>query len=251
MTTTTRDDSVMMAIAELRQLEQERTDALRRAEDARRREAQERETQERAAREAARERARMVAEVEAGARIEGELQRDRSLEVLRQQIAAVQAEREAVREELRARIEATSTERGARRGPWALAFGLSSVVAAGLAGMLVMQQQPSEIARAELAAMERPQDVREVVAAEPARLDRVEDVTEPAALEGSAPAAPASASERLTTTRPRDRDRPRERERDRPRETRADALSEALGLEHDDGDEVLSEQFLRDATQRR
>lgn len=244
----TRDDSVMTAIGELRRLEEERTEVLRQAAAARQREAHERAAREQAAREAERERERMIAEAEATARartqVEGELQRDRSLEVLRQQIAAVQAEREAVREELRARIDAASIASGARRGPWALAFGLSSVVAAGLAGVLVMQQQaPLEIARADVAAIERTPGERATPAREGVAPEPRAEPAAPATIESALPPAPRAAVQPRTRTR--------QRARERPPETRTDELSEALGLDHDDGDEVLSEQFLRDATRHR
>lgn len=253
-----RDDSVMTALGELARIEEERIAARRREDEARAREdeararaAQERAAQERAAQEAEREHARLVAEAEAKARAEAAILRDGSLEALRLQIAAVQADREAMREELRARAATAGGAERAGRGPWALAFGLSSVVAAGLAGVLVMQQQAIVVARAEAAPIERaaPALVTPRLAAEPSAPDedgRALASAEAATADVTVPPLRAAA-ERPRVRAPRDRERARER---RDAEHERD-LSQVLDLDGDDDGAVLSDRFLREATRGR
>jgi hypothetical protein len=142
-----REDSVLFALGELARLESDRVLAERRAEEQRREEdarRQEREVREREAdarrREELEARARAVGEAEARLRVEAELAQDARMSALRAELARVQAEREAMhRSVLEASRPAPETAGGARG--WPLAFGLSSVVAAALAGLLVMQAQ--------------------------------------------------------------------------------------------------------------
>lgn len=266
----TEESSVMMAIGELRRLEEERIAERRRAEERSARERAEAEARERAAREAAeheaRERIRCEAEAAARARADAELARDRSLEELRARIAAVQAERDLVREALRARASAEAAP-SSRPGPWALAFGLSSVVAAALACVLVIGQQAPLAARAEppsAAAIATHGGAREGGAGALATAsETVERAVESDATEVAPEAQPIAAADRAATGRghgargdrgARERGHARGdhgREDGADRERGAD-LSSALGLEgEDDGDEVLSDRFLRDATRRR
>jgi hypothetical protein len=139
------ESSVIMALAELQKIEEERSEAKRREEAAaeraeaqRRREMEEQAARAESERRAAVERDRIRAEAEARLRVDAEVARDRSLEDLRARIAAVQAEREALKSELHDRIEAHQRPQQSR---WALAFGMSSLVAAALAGVLVVQAQ--------------------------------------------------------------------------------------------------------------
>lgn len=142
---TPREDSVLVALGELARLEAERQDEERRAAEARRERAREeaaREAEARAERarreEAEAQRARAIAEAEARLRVEADVAQDARIQALRAELARVQAEREAMH---RAAIERTQVTPSPSPRVWPLAFGLSSVVAAALAAMLVMQAQ--------------------------------------------------------------------------------------------------------------
>jgi len=144
----TRDDSVMFALGELARLEsarvsEERERELRRAEDERR--ALERAAEERALEarrtEEREAKARAVAEAEARLRVEAEITQDARMTALRTELARVQSEREAMHRSVLEATHATPPSAPASARGWPLAFGLSSVVAAALAGLLVMQAQ--------------------------------------------------------------------------------------------------------------
>lgn len=145
------DDSVMFAIRELQKLEAERVS------DEKRRVEAEKAAREAAALERARHEreaaahAQKVAEAEARMRIDAERQaRDEELALrmasLRKELDAVQADRLRLAE----RMSASTSEprRSAGRG-WAVAFGLASVVAGGLAVMLVMRSPTAAAVAAE------------------------------------------------------------------------------------------------------
>lgn len=227
MATKTTESSVMMALGELARLEQDRIEAQRRAEEAARAEAERvaREAELAARRQAELERARVEAEARAKAELEvaAAASRDRSLDELRARVAAVQAEREALRDELRARVGRASSE-PPRRTPWALAFGLSSVVAAGLAGLLVVQQsRPVEIARVPVA------PIVVAPAPEPVESAAIEPAPEPAAAPAVAEAAPAARPHRV-------RDRVRRVEETAAEREHRDSLATDLGLDDEDDD---------------
>lgn len=133
------ETSVMVALSELQKIEADRIESARGAERARAEEEARRTREEAAASRKQAELERVRIEAEARARVELAASRDRSLDELRARIASVQADREALRRDLRARIERAPEV--PRRSPWALAFGLSSLVAAALAAMLVMHAQ--------------------------------------------------------------------------------------------------------------
>ncbi len=214
-------NSVLIALSELRELESNRVLEERRAKEERQRIEHE----------------RIEIETEARLRIESEAKRDRSLEMLRAEIAAVQAEREAVRLELTERIAKTSTSPS--RGPWALALGLASIATASLAGLLVFQQQ----AMVQNHAPEPSRAVESVVPA-PAFVSPIEAALPATGPEPSVAVAPpeqTSQSGRVRRT-PRNRDRHTVpvREHDLARELAID----------EDGDDILSDRFLREATRR-
>lgn len=142
-TETKADSSVVMALSELVRMEQDRIESdrereARRALEARaereRAEAERREAERREAERAARE--AKVAEAEARLRLEADRERDQRIAAMRAELARVEAERGALRADLESRLGKSEP---ARPNGWALAFGLSSLVAASLAGLLVVQ----------------------------------------------------------------------------------------------------------------
>lgn len=137
------ESSVLMALSELQRMEQDRIESDREREARKIAEARiERERAEAAAREAERQRAEQaaqkarVAEAEARLRVEADRERDQRIAAMRAELARVEQERQAMRDDL----EQRRVTPPARTNGWALAFGLSSLVAASLAGLLVMQQ---------------------------------------------------------------------------------------------------------------
>lgn len=151
----TTDSSVVMALTELAQMEADRI-ALDRQREAERLEAAraERERAAAAQREAERQRAerdaseQRVAEAKARLELEADRQLDQRIAAMRAELARVEADRQALKSDLASRLERPATP--ARPGGWAMAFGLSSLVAASLAGLLVLQQanQPLPVAAA-------------------------------------------------------------------------------------------------------
>lgn len=142
--TETRDNSVLFALGELARLESDRVAGEKARAEAREAEARreaEREAAEReeaSRREAEREaKARAIAEAEARLKVEAEIAQDARMIALKAELARVQAEREQMHQSV------LDASRPAVPPPptraWALAFGLSSVVAAALAGLLVLQ----------------------------------------------------------------------------------------------------------------
>jgi hypothetical protein len=237
------DNSVLIALSELQELESNRVLAEQRAKEERQRVERERiEAELRAKKEAeaaanvARERFQI--ETEARLRIESEAKRDRSLEMLRAEIAAVQAEREAVRLELTARIAKASVP--PPRGPWALAFGLASIATASLAGLLVFQQQQTIVQNH----TPEPSRAIESVVPAPAFVSPIETASPATTPE---PSVAAESPER-TSQSPRVRRTPRIRDR-QPAPVREHDLARELALD-EDGDDVLSDRFLREATSR-
>ena len=142
-TTKTADSSVVVALSELVRMEQERIESDREREEKRLAEARaERERVDAAARAA--EQAQMeraardaqVAEAEARLRVEADRERDQRITAMRAELARVESERQAMRIDLESRL---APREPARPSGWALAFGMSSLVAASLAALLVMQ----------------------------------------------------------------------------------------------------------------
>jgi hypothetical protein len=165
-------------------------------------------------------------------RLEADREQGRRIEAMRAELARVEAERATLRANLEARI-AQPTDAPRVRG-WAMAFGLSSLVAASLAGLLVMNAGETRTV-----VVEAPRPI--VVAATPeveevaAVVDAVETAAEPVVETASAPAAPPRGSHRI-----------REHRVTTPAgETHA---GDDLGLGSDDGsDDVLSPEILHHA----
>lgn len=155
----TTDSSVVMALTELAQMEADRI-ALDRQREAERVETAraERERAAAAEREALRAKEeresseRRVAEAKARLELEADRQLDQRIAAMRAELSRVEAERQTLKSDLEARLERPAP--AARPGGWAMAFGLSSLVAASLAGLLVMQQarQPLPVAAPVVAA---------------------------------------------------------------------------------------------------
>lgn len=155
----TTDSSVVMALTELAQMEADRI-ALDRQREAERAETAraERERAAAAEREALRAKEereaaeRRVAEAKARLELEADRQLDQRIAAMRAELSRVEAERQTLKSDLEARLERPAAP--ARPGGWAMAFGLSSLVAASLAGLLVMQQarQPLPVAAPVVAA---------------------------------------------------------------------------------------------------
>jgi translation initiation factor IF-2 len=241
----TSESSVMVALGELRQLESERLEAAAAA----RRDAEERARRDR---ELAAERERARAEHDEALRFAREARstaeldaaRDRSLDDLRARVAAIAAERAALEAELRARVErAASPETVGSRGPWALAFGASSLIAAALAGALVLVAQPP----------------RETAAAPPIGIERIApQAIEPSRAADDIEAAPEESAERASAApvsavapapSPRALRARRAHRRGAVSSTHGDAdLARDLGLEEEDDDDVLG--GLRTASHR-
>jgi hypothetical protein len=145
-TKTTRDNSVMFALAQLEALEEQRVEAERvREQEAVAREAAARAAAEKEALERE-EHARRVAEAEARVRVEASqssADAERRMAALRAELSAVQADRER----LHGRIVSIASEpieppRPRGRG-WAAAFGAACVVVLGLA-LVIVTRQPLE-----------------------------------------------------------------------------------------------------------
>lgn len=230
------ESSVVMALSELVSMEESRIrdEATRRAqqeEDERRAREEtaraQREAEQRAAE--ARAQAERVAEAEARLRVEADRERDARIAAMRAELARAEADRLALRADLEQRALAPAPTN--RPTGWALAFGLSSLVAASLAGLLAVQShQPPAIVVAAA-------PVAAPVAASPAHeepaLEREAPVVDeaPAAPVAEAPRAPRGPRRHTT-----------ERTGIRPTTT------DDLGLGTDDGtDEVLSDAFLHSA----
>jgi hypothetical protein len=148
MDTKAADSSVVMALSELVRMENDRIDSDRDREQQRLADARaERERAEAAASEAERQRTERaaqearVAEAEARLRVEADRERDQRVAAMRAELARVEADRQALRANIEERI---APREPTRANGWALAFGLSSLVAASLAGLLVMQQGARE-----------------------------------------------------------------------------------------------------------
>jgi hypothetical protein len=229
--TETRDNSVLFALGELARLESDRVaDEKARAEarQAEARRAAEREAAEReeaSRREADREaKTRAIAEAEARLKVEAELAQDARMIALKAELARVQAEREQMhRSVLDASRPAVAPPAPTRA--WALAFGLSSVVAAALAALLVVQaHEPPRVVEVE----------RQVVVTMPAPLAtqalEAEAAPEAAPLAAAEPPAPAP----LRTPR---RD-PRTTRTTRHVPTTSTSMDDGLGF--GDDDDVIS-----------
>lgn len=141
-----RENSVMFALGELAKLESDRladesARSERRAAQARLEHERELAALEEAERQAKEREAktRAVAEAEARLRVEAEVAQDARMTAMRAELARVAQEREEMHRNV---IESARTPiaRSSSRA-WPLAFGLSSVVAAALAGLVVMQAQ--------------------------------------------------------------------------------------------------------------
>ncbi len=146
---TKTDSSVVMALSELVRMEQHRIDSDREREQMRLAEQRaERERIETAAREAERQRVERaardveVAEAEARLRLEADRERDQRIAAMRAELARVESDRQTLRADLQHRL---TPREPSRANGWALAFGLSSLVAASLAGLLVMQQGARDV----------------------------------------------------------------------------------------------------------
>ncbi len=232
------ESSVLMALSELQRMEHDRIESDREREARKIAEARaERERIEAAAREAERQRVEQaaqqarVAEAEARLRVEADRERDQRIAAMRAELARVEQERQAMRDDLALRRVAPP----ARPNGWALAFGLSSLVAASLAGLLVMQQGT------------RPMVVPVGATAAPVVFvpaPHGEDMMVRAADE--APAAPAPVVEAAAPAPVR----PHRHRVDHTTtvETTSPHGSELVGLGEDDGnDDVLGPELVRDA----
>jgi hypothetical protein len=226
-----RENSVMFALSELAKLESdrladERARTERRAEQAR----LEREREVAALAEAerrAKEReaqSRAVAEAEARLRVEAEVAQDTRMTAMRAELARVAQEREEMHRNV---IESARTPaaRPSSRA-WPLAFGLSSVVAAALAGLVVMQAQSAP----RVVEVERQVIVQVPVAAPSAPAPVV-----------SATVAPAAAPVEVVDTASRpERARPDRVRADRVRtESSVQTTAHDDGLDFGEGDDVL------------
>lgn len=211
------ENSVTTALSELRELESRRLLDERRAEEKRQREERER--------------------IESQARqdVMQRVEQDRSLEVLRAELAAARAAREAMHLELKARVARAPS--APPKEPWILAFGIASISAASLAGLLVFQER-AVIQHAE----PEPSHAIETARPTPAFGPPIEAVR-PVTIEDP----PAVAASPEPTREPRRVRRP-SRLRDRRPEPERD-LARDLALD-EEGDDVLSDRFLRDATLR-
>lgn len=142
------DDSVLCALRELGAIEDDRIEREQNAEAAAKAaaiEAKERaaraEAQRLAAQEAARTEMQLRAAIEIDAKAKAEAERDRRMAAMRAELESIQAERSLRRAEVLSR--GAARVESPRRG-YGMAFGLSSVLAAALAGALGMQAQRAE-----------------------------------------------------------------------------------------------------------
>ncbi len=189
-----RDNSVLFALGELARLESDRVaqerdaERLRLEDERRRREQAEAERVLEARRLEEREaKTRAIAEAEARLRVEAEVTQDARMAALKAELARVQTEREvlhrSVLEAARPSSEGVQSGRG-----WPLAFGLSSLVAASLAGLLVFQAQVAP----RVVEVERPAAPLTVHAAPEATAAPVEAAPAAVAITEAAPVAPES-----------------------------------------------------------
>lgn len=237
---TNTDSSVVMALSELVQMEEARiqTDRYREAQHLAEVRA-EREREAAAADQAERQRAERalrearVAEAEARIRVEADRERDQRIASMRTELARVEAERQTLRVDLESRRTAREQS---RPSGWALAFGLSSLVAASLAGLLVMQQGSQVIVRA------TPPSAPVVLAPAPHGEDlmaREAPPAAPVALEVAAPEVHAPIA--------RGGRHPRH-DHDQTTVTTSQQGSEIIGLGEDDGnDDVLGPELVEHA----
>jgi hypothetical protein len=192
-TNETTDNSVLCALAELGALEDGRIEREKKAQAAAtaaaleaKEKAARAEAQRMAADEAARVEAQLRAAIEIDAKAKAEADRDQRMAAMRAELESIQTERSVLRAEVLSR--GTARPETPRRG-YGMAFGLSSVVAAALAGALVVQAQRSEPAA--------PRYVPAVPVIEHApsvlEVDEIEPVSAPVveAVEVEAPVAPA------------------------------------------------------------
>ena len=200
---TTRDDSVMLALSELRRLEAERVEEERKAGEARAA-AEARARSEAEAREA---HARAVAEEEARIRVERDL-RVRDLEAERR-LAALRAELDAVRAD-RERIHAVVAQLGHEPSPprrdtrgW-LAFGAALAAATAIL-VAILAREPAIEERIVQVPIEPPRAIE--VAADDAPVTE-EPATSDAVAAAVATAAPEPGQTRPTRPRPPTQHRP-------------------------------------------
>lgn len=147
-TTKTTDNSVLCALRELGAIEDDRIERERKAQAAAaaaaieaKEKAARAEAQRLAAEAAQRTEAQLRAAIEIDAKAKAEAERDQRMAAMRAELESIQAERSVLRAEVLSR--GAARPEAPRRG-YGLAFGLSSVVAAALAGALVMQAQHTE-----------------------------------------------------------------------------------------------------------
>lgn len=224
--TATNENSVLFALSELTALENDRVARERKAAEekaaaeARRAKAVLEAEKAQAAEMARLEQLRALAvEAEAKAKAQAESERDQRMAAMRAELDAISGERAQLRAELMTRAAAPEAP---RRG-YGLAFGLSSVVAAGLAGLLVMQAQ----ARPVVIPSSAPVAVAPVVVEAPVvELPAVEAAPEVVV---EAPVAPA-------VTRPRGETRPHRHD---DREVTRPEPHHDLGLDFGDDEGLL------------
>ncbi len=223
-----RENSVMFALGELAKLESDRLADEKGRTDRRMEQARlEREREEAALAEAQRQAAdreiktRAVAEAEARLRVEAEVAQDARMASMRAELARVAAEREEMHRSVIEANRAPLAQPPSRA--WPLAFGLSSVVAAALAGLVVMQAQSAP----RVVEVERQVIVQVPVAAP---LAAAPVVVETVASE-AAPSEVTAAASRPARTRP---DRVRTEVRTQPTDRHDDGLD--FG---DDGEDVI------------
>ena len=171
-----------------------------------------------------------VADAEARMRLEADREQSRRIDAMRAELARVEAERGTLRASLEARI--ANPESPPRVRGWAMAFGLSSLVAASLAGLLVMNAHETRTIIVEVP--------RAAVAATPA----IPEVAQPDVVEVEVASAPAEA---VATPLPTRGGRRVREHHVVTTEAHAD-LGDDLGLGADDGsDDVLSPEILHHA----
>lgn len=235
------DSSVVVALSELVRMEESRIEeerASRAAQEAER--VRMRELAEREAHEAEQRRvesaakAALALEAEARMRLEADRDQGKRIEAMRAELARAVAERSALHASLEARMAAPSDAPRVRG--WAMAFGVSSLVAASLAALLVVNAQEARVVAAPAPAPAPAALVREV----------------PIAVAVPSEAPPAAAAEEVApqSAAPQARGtRPIRGHGHRPTtDPTESATGDDLGLGSDDGsDDVLSPEILRHA----
>ena len=216
---TTTDNSVLMALSELKQMESTRLDD-ERTRAAARAQAQKDETERTAAAALALAEAARVQETlqrekvaaEARARVEAELEHDRRLAAMRAELDSIRRDRDVIHGTLTARAAAAAQPPRSRG--LAIAFGVSSSVAAALAALMVVQAN-QHVAVVPAAAPAASTEIVTALASEAAELETSIEV-ELAGETPESPVAPAAPAARPDGRPIRDRVRPHHDRTDDP-----------------------------------